>query len=93
MGWIAPPDGIEVPKWWLTSGCDSKETAPAGELRPLIRTPDGGGVFQPGVLCARHRQAQESKLPAHESFRPNLKADQASQRDSLPRQTGLPGEV
>jgi hypothetical protein len=24
--------------------------------------------------CARHRQAQESKLPAHESFRPNLDA-------------------
>jgi hypothetical protein len=47
----------------------SKETAPAGELRPLIRTPDGGGVFQPGVpLRSTPPSADESKLPARELF-------------------------
>jgi hypothetical protein len=41
----------------------SNETAPAGELRPLIRTPDGGGVFQPSVPAldtAKHRRVQVS---------------------------------
>jgi hypothetical protein len=41
----------------------SNETAPAGELRPLIRTPDGGGVFQPGVPAldtAKQRRVQVS---------------------------------
>jgi hypothetical protein len=33
-------------------------------------------VFQSGVLYARHRQAHESKPPAHESFLPILKAGQ-----------------
>jgi hypothetical protein len=48
---------------------DIKETAPAWGLRPLIRTPDGGGVFQSGVPCARHRQAQlnPSCLPVNRS--------------------------
>ena len=42
----------------------SNETASAGELRPLIRTPDGGGVFQPGVPAldtAKHRRVQVSQ--------------------------------
>jgi hypothetical protein len=48
---------------------DIKETAPAWGLRPLIRTPDGGGMFQSGVPCARHRQAQSnpSWLPVNRS--------------------------
>jgi hypothetical protein len=41
---------------------DIKETAPAGELRPLIRTPDGGGRrFQSGALApdtAKRRRIQ-----------------------------------
>jgi hypothetical protein len=50
----------------------SKETAPARGylLRPPSRTPDGGGlVSQPGVPCARHRQAQSSLscLPVNRS--------------------------
>jgi hypothetical protein len=37
-----------------------------------------GGVFQSVFLALDyHRQARESKLPAHESFRRNLKAGQA----------------
>src|ERR1700730_6572427 len=49
-----------------------KETAPARGylLRPPCRTPDGGGlVSQPGVPCARHRQAQSSLscLPVNRS--------------------------
>jgi hypothetical protein len=47
----------------------SRKRPQPGGLRPLIRTPDGGGVFQSGVPCARHRQAQSnpSCLPVNRS--------------------------
>ena len=69
----------------------------------FFSAPVSEGSISAPVCCRRHEEFVVSaevelrlaclKLPAYESFRPNLKADQASQRGSLPRQTGLPGKV
>jgi hypothetical protein len=50
------------------SGYDSKETAPAGELRPLIRTPDGGACSIRVFLRSTPPSTGESKLPSRASF-------------------------
>jgi hypothetical protein len=69
-------DGIE--------GGDSKKTAPArgDRLRPPSRNPRRTAACSSRVFLApARRQAQESKLPPHESFRPNLEAGQAGRRE------------
>ncbi len=71
---------LKGPPWCCTASASSpdderrwpaRETAPAwGQAEAvLIRTPDGGGLVQSGVPCARHRQAQTTpiQLPVNRS--------------------------
>jgi len=68
---VGPPDGIEVP---------SKETTPAGELRPLIGASRWMGASVPvGYSFALDTAKRRNpSCPAMKSFRPDLKAGRAN---------------